>query len=174
VWTGGFGTMGDPHLLNNCLSLHAKTSFDVCNMHPFLWPQGDVDFDTFRLQVRLAYTRQVLDEACAGQPLRASGFGVPTTAGGRPPAGMGLYYKAPADRARLIPEEEALAWWTRSLRVLAETGFEVVCLLARDWRDDLNRGQNHSGLLRRDGQDKLFLPALLEALPEITKQGEGE
>ena len=177
VWTGGFGTMASPEFLENCLALYAPQAFDVCNMHPFVVTTGDLEDDLELLRFRLGMARTLLDERCAGQPLRATGFGVPTTHAGRPEAAMGKYHRTTTDRQRLIPEEDAIAWWMGCLRVFAAAGFEVVCLLGHDWRDPEDRAQNHSGLLRHRGQEKVFVGALFEALPEVcnpTKEKGGE
>lgn len=169
VWTGGFGTMGATGFLDDGLCLFAPRAFDVCNTHPFVTPVAECEEDCATLRLRFGKARELLDTRCAGQPLRSTAFGVPTTPGGRPLLSLGDFYRTPADRVRLLPEEEALPWWLGSLRELALAGFEVVCVLGHDWRDAADRSQNHSGLLRRNGQDKCFLGELCEALPEITK-----
>lgn len=177
VWTGGFGTMADTRFLAECLCGYSPRAFDVCNMHPCLTPQGDLEEDLGTLREGFARARALLDERCGGQPLRSTAFGVPTTHAGRPDPTMGQFHRSAMDKQRLLPEEEALPWWEGSLREMAVAGFEAVCLLARDWRDPADRSQNHSGLLRRNGQEKAFLGALVEALPEVcnpTKEKGGE
>ena len=162
VWTGGFGcahgTIADLTLLENALAEHAPDAFDVCNMHPFIVSGGYPDVDCNTLRVRLQKARRTLDEKCVGQPLAATGFGLPTLDIPPLPAAYGRFIRLPSG-VRAIREEEAMDWYVPLLAVLEECGFETVCLLARDIAP-ATRFQHYCGLTTATGADKSFTDEL--------------
>ena len=102
-----------------------------------------------------------MDAKCAGQPLLATGFGVPTLNAPRPPASYGQFRKAFG--VRMVPEVEAAQWWLLLLDVLRECGLEIVCVLARDVTP--TRVSHHfCGLQRADGAEKAFTQTVIDGL----------
>lgn len=171
VWTGGFGcaygATADLTLLERALSTYCPRQFDVCNMHPFLMSTGYLDVDQETVRRRLAKARQTLDHHCAGQPLAATGFGVPTVRADPPPPAYGRFWRRFG--RRVLAESEATDWWLGILQTLSEGGMSPVCLLARDVtlaEDSENiPGLTHiCGLTRVDGSDKAFTDELCERL----------
>lgn len=165
VWTGGFGcghgATADVTLLERALAEFAPRAFDVCNMHPFLLSTGQVDVDCVTVNVRLKQARKTLDTRCAGQPLAATGFGIPTVNLPPVPENYGRFWKPFGVRA--IPETEALDWYRPLLAVLEDVGLETVCLLARD-TEPPQRFIHLCGLTRADGSDKAFTAELADWL----------
>lgn len=161
LWTGGFGPNCLPDTIHKGLARYAPAAFDVCNYRPLLATTGDPAVDCQVLGMRLDIGRAALDQRCKGQPFAASCFGVPTTAAGRPPRPIGLFYLLPHTFIRAVPEGEALEWYTAYLRLFAAYGFETVCFLAQDGGPGL---YGYSGLRDSSGGEKCFVRPLADWL----------
>ena len=162
LWTGGFGPNLLPDAIHKGFAKYAPDAFDVCNYRPLLTTTGDTDVDCETLGMRLDIGRATLNQRCEGQPFAASCFGVPTTAAGRPPRPLGLFYLVPHTHIRAAPEDEALEWYAAYLRLFVAHGFEAVCLLARD--EDRADLYGYSGLRDSSGREKSFVRPLADWL----------
>ena len=167
VLSGGFGcargATADLSMLENALAEYCPDKFDGCNLHPFLISTGYLDIDANTLRHRLRHAREVLDKRCKGQPLVATGFGVPTLDVPRPPTGYGTFRKAFG--VRMIIEEEGAGWWLPLLDVLRACGMEFVCVLARDVVPTI-WSHHFGGLCRADGTEKAFAAEVIEAIAQ--------
>jgi len=103
----------------------------------------------------------VLADNCHGEPFASRGFGSPTVDIPAIPA-YGRFVKVHGG-VRAIAEEEAGARYRDLLEILEETGFEFVCLLARDVKPP-ERFHHFCGLQTAAGEDKSFTPDLIEYL----------
>ena len=169
VLTGGFGcargATADLTMLEYALAEYAPEKFDVCNMHPLLSSTGYCEVDVDTLRNRLQKARRALDARCAGQPLCATAFGLPTADLPPLPPQYGRYWKR-FGGVRIITETQGAQWWLALLEVVRECGLEFCCVMGRDWEPPHVRHQQICGMTRADGSDKAFTGEVVEALQD--------
>jgi hypothetical protein len=161
--SGGYETSFETGFVVDGLTMNAPDSFDLCNLQPFLacrppYVAAAVSMAAQRLDIM----RDKLNRLAGAQQFCSTGFGVPSIAIEPPPAAYGRFWRVPG-AANAMPELEALEWYTGFLELMTNANFRFCCLLLEDYDDEFGaRYIQWCGLLRRDGTEKAFLPALAE------------
>jgi hypothetical protein len=161
--SGGYETSFETGFVVDGLVVNAPNSFDLCNLQPFVSCRPPLPGVAITAAAqRLDIMRDKLNRLAGAQQFCSTGFGVPTLPLDPPPAAYGRYWRVPG-AANAMPEVDALEWYRGFLQLMENAQFRFVCLLLEDFDDDFGaRYIQWCGLLRRDGTEKAFLPALAE------------